>query len=252
MKKFLCAILVFAMTFCCTPALAATANYSTTQPSATTSPLLFDVPTGEPLGRFWPIMRLGYKVYIDYQSQFETTDTTDNLTGKPINWTPVEPVQLYQLSDGSWSSTAPDGVSADELRSKPFYLIESDHYYRVIADYGSRTQNLNEYYLYPFARFSLHNVYSGMLPAGRTGGIGLELDEQINGVSIIHRCQLNIATVDGANFMPLAYASNIDGKFIITYYPTDNPNRAEYYSDREIDFILPGKTISIPVRNVLY
>lgn len=258
MKKLLCVILVSTLIFCCLPTSGATASRGdsatppeTTADAAVVKNLSFDVEVDEP-EMPWPVQRLSYQIYIDYPVRFETTDTTDDLMSKPINWTPVEPIELYQLSDGSWSSTIPSDIPASELRSSQFYLIEPDRYYRIIANYGNRTQNIGKPYLCGTASYSLSDVYSGMLKPGRTGLIALELTEQVNDVSIIHRCRLNLASVKGASFTPKAYASNINGDIIITYYPTTSTDRRDYYTNTNIGLITPTHAFPMPIFNLLY
>ncbi len=215
--------------------------------------LAFDV-NPEPPHMPWPTMYMCRTVHIDHPFTFEYTKETDGETGKPINWQPVDPVTLYQLPDGSWVSAVTDSsLNINELRQKPFYLVETDCYYRIITDYSARTQNAQPI-TYPMAaKYSINHIYSGILSAGRTGVISVQLEEHFpENVRLIHRCMLNIASMGDINIMPKEYASNINGNTIVTYYPTPEAERSEYFADTSLDVFFSDGSISVPFYNIMY
>lgn len=217
----------------------------------------------------WPITRLSYNITVDHPFEFQRKEILDHENSHPGEWTRMEPVELYEWSDGSWRNSIPTDTPATQLVKEPFYLMEEGYYYRVVADFSGRTDNIGMPY-YPNINYSMHNVYSGMLGAGRTGIISVELDESVytstkrgedaDCVCIIHRARLRVASVDGVNFIPQAYASNINGLFIITYFPSESTNRRDYYTETTMDLILKQNidpdlkqnSFQIPLHNVLY
>ncbi len=256
---------IFALVLCLALLLTSTAfatsdnaRVASDQYTATPS-YVFDADPESPMMP-WPIVRLSYNVTIDHPFEFQRKEIIDPKDPHLGEWTRVEPVELYRWSDESWRSDIPTDTPAAQLVKEPFYLMEKGYYYRVVADFSGRTDNIDAFY--SSANYSMYDVYSGLLGAGRTGAISIELNESINlsterdenaaSACIIHRARLRIASVNGVNFTPRAYASNVNGIFIITYFPSESTDRQDYYTETTMDLILKRDSLEMPLYNVLY
>lgn len=250
MKKILSVLLACALVFSIVPNTSASTAIT---PADVPETLVFDADTSQNPIKPWPTTFLCQTARIDYPFTMEYATSLDG-TGKPVNWQPLEPVTLYQWPDDSWRNAKPSDIAPNDLRMEEFYLVESGCYYRVTAKFGGRTNNISTSTATP-SNYSLNNIYNGLLDAGRTGWISLELHERISDIYLIHRCKLHIASVDGAKFIPQTQAANINGDIIVTFYPSTSTDRRDYYKQTSFTLILPdnhGEPFNVRQYDILY